>query len=93
MRPGHVYSEADWAQDAYPGILLRRQEKGGPEKVSRVPPDRDLQAAFEWAAKEFFNPDEPTTPPIPESLLRKSVSPPTASPRMRDSTGRLKLGL
>jgi hypothetical protein len=66
--PGPDSSEADWAQDDYPGMLLRRNGK-----VSRVPLDRDLQAAMDWAAKEFFNPDAPVTP-------REPPPPPTASP-------------
>lgn len=82
-------SSADWAQDEWPGILLRRA-KGGEEKVTCVPLDRDLQAALDWAAREYFDPSRPPTPSIPEALLRSSTSLPTSSPPMRATTGRRK---
>lgn len=63
-------SEAEWAMDPWPGMLLRRNGR-----VTRVPLDRDLQAALDWAAKEYFDPSRPATRPLTDHLLAPKEPP------------------
>lgn len=60
----------EWFENEWPGMLLRivvRDEASGLEEVTfkRVPLERDLQEAMDWAAKEFLDPTRPVTPFAP----------------------------
>lgn len=76
----------DWWDNAWPGMLLRivvRDEASGLEEVTfkRVPLERELQEAMDWAAKEFLDPTRPVTPPFPDGSPPKSASLPPSSRR------------
>lgn len=66
--------DIEWTQNPWPGMLLRivtRDLSSWKEETTfkKVPPERDLAVAMDWAAKEFFDSTLPATRPWPEPKL------------------------
>lgn len=89
MNNGEDLWQWDW-----PWVLIRVRKTGptDPENLQELEylvkaPEEKLQAALDRAAKQFFDPSRPTSPPTPD-FLAVSPSPSWASPPAKRTRGR-----
>lgn len=76
----------DWLQTEPTAVVLRVRMQDQPPRT-RVFQAEELQRVMDKAARDFADSSRPSTPPIPDSLLRDLLSQTKSSPPTPGRTG------